>query len=462
MPCLFSAKKLIQNKNVSAIIGLDRWEDVAFIAQLGNTSQVPILSLANDIPFSAPSQWPFLVNMARSQHAQMKSVAAIVQSWQWRKVTVIYEDTTSSVNGIFPHLTEALQEVDVDVDYYLPLQAFPSYSVHEKLRDLQKRQSRVFIVHTSSDLAINIFLEAKRLRMMKKEYVWITTDSISNFIGSLNSSTISAMQGVLGVMGFSAFHGQKQYKDFSKRFKAKFRSEYPTQKYAEPGNSALNAYDAIYTAVLAIEGKQNPKSLAHNLINNTAVNGQKLLARILESKFIGLSGEVNFKGGTLPPSSIFKIVNVIGKSYLKLGYWSEGLGFSMKVENGSSYNKSMNILGQVNWPGRAPTVPRGWAVATATNRLRIGVPGHNTFKGFVNVTYEHPGGQPIVRGLSIDVFKAVVQSLPYNLLYDFLPYNGTYDSLVQEISLRVISYSVLRLFYPKFCSYLSSIKFYVY
>ncbi|KAK1368950.1 putative ionotropic glutamate receptor, metazoa [Heracleum sosnowskyi] len=95
----------------------------------------------------------------------------------------------------------------------------------------------------------------------------------------------------------------------------------------------------------------------------------------------------------------------------------------------------MKILGQVNWPGRSPTVPRGWVVATSFNRLKIGVPGHNTFKGFVNVTYEHPGGPPTVGGLSIDVFKAVVRELPYSLLYDFVPYNGTYDSLVEEIHL---------------------------
>ncbi|KAK1368949.1 hypothetical protein POM88_035041 [Heracleum sosnowskyi] len=333
-----SAKELIQSKNVSAIVGLDRWEEANFVAALGNTSEVPILSLANNIPLSTLMQWPFLVNMARSPHIQMKAVAAIVQSWQWRKVTVIYEDTISSVNGIFPYLIEALNEVDVVIDYYLPLQAVPPYSIQEKLRDLQSRQSRVFIVHTSSNLAANIFMEAKRMKMMKKEFVWITTDSITNSIDSLNSSTIFAMQGVLGVKGFSPFHSQVRYKEFSKRFKARFRSKYPTKKYLEPGNYALNAYDAVYTTVLAIEGKPNPRSLSNNLNNNTAVHGgQKLLARILESKFMGLNGEVNLKGGTLSPSSIFQIVNVIGRSYLLLGYWSEGLGFSVKIDNGSSY-----------------------------------------------------------------------------------------------------------------------------
>ncbi|KAK1393344.1 Glutamate receptor [Heracleum sosnowskyi] len=429
-----SAKKLIKTENVSAIIGLDKWEDASFVAQLGNTSEVPILSLASNIPLSASSQWSFLINMARSQHAQMKAVAAIVQTWQWRKVTIIYEDTVTSVNEIFPYLIEALSEVDTGIDYYLPLQAFAPYSVRDKLKDLLRRQSRVFIVHTSSDLASTIFLEAKRMKMMRKEFVWITTDCITNFVDSFNASTISAMQGVLGVKAFSPFRSQKHYKDFSKRFKTKFRSKYPNTKYMEPGNHALNAYDAVYTTVLAIEGKPNPKSLTHMLNNSTAVSGQNLLTRILRSKFMGLSGEVNFKGGTLAPSSIFQIVNVIGKSYLQLGYWSDGLGFSMKIDN-ATHSKSMKILGQVNWPGRASTVPRGWAVATSANRLRIGVPGHNTFKEFVNVTYEHPGGQPTFEGLSIDVFKAVVQNLPYGLLYDFIPYNGTYDSLVQEIHL---------------------------
>nr|XP_017253603.1 PREDICTED: glutamate receptor 2.9-like [Daucus carota subsp. sativus] len=433
-----SAKKLIQTKNVSAIIGLDRWEEAGFVAKIGNTSQVPIISLASDIPLSALKQWPFLLNMARSSRAQMKAVAAIVQSWQWRKVTIIYEDTISSVNDIFPYLIEALSEADVAIDYYLPLQPLSPSSIQEKLRVLQSRQSRVFIVHTSSNMAVNIFLEAKRMKMMKKESVWITTDGITSFIDSLNSSTILAMQGVLGVKGFSPFRSQVRYKEFSRRFKAKLRSKYPTKKNMDPGSYALNAYDAVYTAVLAIEGKPNPQSLANILNNNTAVqSGQELLARILDRKFMGLYGEVNFKGGALAPSSTFQIVNVIGRSYLQLGYWSEGSGFSVKIDKGSSYSKSMKILGQVNWPGRASTVPRGWwPVARTANRLKIGVPGNSTFKGFVNVTYEQPGGKATVKGLSIDVFIAVVGDLPYSLDYDFVPYYGSYDSLVKEVYLK--------------------------
>ena len=36
--------------------------------------------------------------------------------------------------------------------------------------------------------------------MMEKGYVWILTDGITNFLSTLDDSTIDSMQGVLGVM----------------------------------------------------------------------------------------------------------------------------------------------------------------------------------------------------------------------------------------------------------------------
>lgn len=103
-----------------------------------------------------------------------------VQSWQWRKVSVIYEDDiTSTVSGILPYLIQALREVDSDFDYHLRLPPFPIYPLSDKLMDLKNRQSRVFIVHTTLNLATSLFMEAKKLGMMEKEFVWITTDGIT-------------------------------------------------------------------------------------------------------------------------------------------------------------------------------------------------------------------------------------------------------------------------------------------
>ncbi|TXG66813.1 hypothetical protein EZV62_008088 [Acer yangbiense] len=53
-------------------------------------------------------RFPFLLQALPNQYAQMKAIAAVVQSWEWHQVTVIHEDIDSSATGIIPHLFEAL------------------------------------------------------------------------------------------------------------------------------------------------------------------------------------------------------------------------------------------------------------------------------------------------------------------------------------------------------------------
>ncbi|KAB1216540.1 Glutamate receptor 2.1 [Morella rubra] len=386
----------LEKYNARAIIGFGTWQEAVFVAQLGNESQIPIVSLANDheVPLWASYQWPFLVNAARSQYAQMEAVAAIIQSWQWRKVNIIYEDFNPTAGGISPQLVAAIQAVDVEISDLLPLSPFTPYPfISENLKSLTLHgQCRVFIVHTSVSLGIKIFKEAKNLGMMGKDFVWITTNAITSQLDTLDASSIFTMQGVLGPI-------------------------------PEPTSSTLQAYDATWAVLRAIlEGKPYWKSYKINSTGRFAcideINGQHLLKSILQIKFEGLAGAFSFSEGNLAPVHFFKIVNVVGKSYRELGYWLEELGFSVSIHRAGS-NNSMCSLGQVFWPGGPWSVPRGWAVATNASRLKIGVPADPTFSEFVNVTYDHSGGDPIISGFSIDVFKATIKHLPYDFPYDF-------------------------------------------
>nr|POE90492.1 glutamate receptor 2.2 [Quercus suber] len=433
------AKTLIEKKNAKAILGFGTWQEAVFVAQLGNESRVPILSLANEIPQWASCHWPFLVNAARSQNAQMKAVAAIIQSWKWRKVNIIYEDMNPAVTGISPELIAAIQGVDAEINDLLLLSPFPRYpSLSQKLESLKNESCRVFIVHTSITLATKIFTEANNLGMMDKDYVWITTNAITSQIDSLNASIISSMQGVLGVKSYFSTT-PKSYKDFHFRFRIMFRLQYPGEPVPEPGTSAMQAYDTAWAVAIALVGKPYVKSCA-NLTDHVAcmheMNGPQLLEEILQSNFEGLTGAFNFKMGKLAPIHIFRIVNVVGKSYRELGFWSEGLGFSESIHKASKYNRSMSILGQVFWPGGPWSVPNGWGVPIIAKPLKIGVPAVITFSEFVNVRYYRPGAKPIVNGFSIAVFEAALELLPYHFPYEFIPFNGTYDSLVQQVYVK--------------------------
>ncbi|XP_050208563.1 glutamate receptor 2.5-like isoform X2 [Mercurialis annua] len=430
-----SAKTLIKNHHVPAILGLGTWEEAAPVAKLGDESKVPVLSLANIIPQWSFQRLPFLINAARSQLAQMKAVAAIIQSWQWRKVNVLYEDIPSTISGIFPYLISALRDAGSEINDLLPL---PTHSISESLRHLKNGQCRVFIVHTSAEIANTIFKEAKKLGMMENEFVWITTVGITNLIDTFNSSVISSMQGVVGVKSYYS-QSSRRFKNFYSRFRKRFLLQYKHDSFPEPGINALQAYDAIWAVALAMEGFPFQKFLqnTNNSLPMAAVRGQKLLSRIKENNFEGLTGAFILRKGMLASANIFRITNVIGKSYREVGYWTEKLGFSETIDISEKYSKSMKILGQVFWPGNPWLVPRGWSAPTNDRPLKIGVPTTNTHKEFIEVEPDPHKGYVTVSGFTIDVFKSTLESLPYALPHIFVPFNGTYDSLVQQIKLQI-------------------------
>lgn len=442
---MHAAKDLFDNHEVRVIIGMERWEEASLVAELGNNSQVPVLTLANEIPNWASEQWPFLIAAARSEHNQIKGVAAIVQSWRWRKVVVIYEEVSTTITGVFPYLIDALRETDSEIDSLLPLPPLTSRSfLVENLVKLNSKQCRVFIIHTSLTLATNLFTEAKNMGMMEREYVWIVTAGITSQIDSLSPTLISSMQGVIGIKSYVPHKG-RTFQDFRSRYRTLFHSSYPNEPNPEPGIFALQAHDAIRALAQAMYGninkkvKRNPKD---HVAPTTSKSGWWLRDRILQSNFEGLSGEYYFIDGALPPGNIFHVVNVVGKSYRELGYWTEGLGFSVSTQKGTNYSKSMTIMGQVFWPGGPWTVPRGWTIPTSASPLKIGVPAKTTFNNFVNVVYDGIDGKPKVYGFSIDVFRAALDFLPYHLNCDFVPYEGTYDSLVQKVHIGVGSYHI--------------------
>lgn len=422
-----AAINLIKKYQARAIIGsVSSLQESAALAEVSSNVAIPIISLASDLPNWTSLKWPFLIKAAHNQLYQAKAAAAIVQSWQWRRVNVIYEDGSSSV---MPVLISALHEVSVEVDNFLILPPVPTttFSLSTKLRRLQSEQCRVFIVHATPRLATAIFLEAKKLGMMGDESVWVLTTETGNYVDTLDASSIAAMEGVLALRTF--FPNTNKLRHFRTRFKSLFHKQNPNDYHSDPSIFALRAYDAVWAVALASNSRTN----------------RSLSSEILNQNFTGLSGKFEFQEGSLEPSRIFGIVNIVGKSYREIGYWTDGLGFSVEIGNGSSYSysTSMAILGQIYWPGGAWSVPRGWGVNRNGKKLVIGVPNVNTHKEFISVRNETlDGGNLTVEGLSVQVFKLALKQLPYDVPYEFQGFSGTYDELVLQIKLKVQKYII--------------------
>ncbi|TKY63114.1 Glutamate receptor 2.5 [Spatholobus suberectus] len=98
---------------------------------------------------------------------------------------------------------------------------------------------------------------------------------------------------------------------------------------------------------------------------------------------------------------------------------------------------SSRVLSTVYWPGGIQFVPKGWTHSTEERTLQIGVPAKGAFTEFVNVAYDENRNKTSITGFSINVFKAAVNNLPYDLEFKFVPFNGSYDEMVEQVYNKV-------------------------
>ncbi|KAJ6298314.1 hypothetical protein OIU76_019462 [Salix suchowensis] len=386
---------LINTQQVEAIVGPQTWEEVSLVADICTDKQIPILSLADTTPEWTAEKWSLSTRSFTRQFCTNEG-----HSWYCTVLELASGAEISQFVGLSPFAS--------------------SDSLSRELENLEKEQCRVFVVHLSLPLAVRLFEMAKKLKMMEKDYVWITTHHITSLVHSINASTISSMQGVVGVKSYLSETGQR-FQDFSSRFRKRFRRENSEEENNEPGIYAVQAYDAIWTIARAFKGSKR--------------RNQELLESILQTDFDqGLSGKVQFNNHKVAPTQIFQIINVVGKSYRELGFWSSELGFSQTIGKNATHSHVMNDLEQVLWPGGPKYTPRGWTEVTRLKPLLVGVPAKSGYKEYVKVEYNQSRNSTSFDGLAIQLFEETVRSLPFYLRYEFVPFNDiSYDKLVGEI-----------------------------
>nr|XP_010932698.2 glutamate receptor 2.7-like [Elaeis guineensis] len=422
-----AAGSLIE-RGAEALIATGTWPEVITVARVGSEARIPVLSLATTSP-STLSPRPLLVRMSYPASDQVHCLAEVVKSYNWRRVIVIYEDDdygsiTAMASLLFDALNMAGSEV-IDHIAFPPMETLsnPRASVQKELKRIRDHHlSKVYIILRSSpSFAVHLFEEAKELGMMAKGHVWIANDDITTLLDStLAPSFISSyMQGVVGIKTYfneTSNPYQVVYAEFQRRFKADYGSK------GEPGKFAVRAYDAVH-------------AIAHAAVETKTMRSNTLLEGMLSSNFMGLSGLIRFRSdGGLPEGkgcSAFRVVNVVGKSYRELGFWLEGFGFYKEEGEMVRRGQQVDALSPAYWPGGPERVPSGWG------KLKIGVPAGTVFDQFVKVEYHEGKKVKNVTGFCIDVFNETLKRLKYDLDYEFFPFEGTYDDLLNQIPLKV-------------------------
>ncbi|XP_044948368.1 glutamate receptor 2.8-like [Hordeum vulgare subsp. vulgare] len=447
------AINLLEDYNVEAIVGPQKSSQAVFISKLGNKSHVPVISFTATSPSLSSKSHPYFVRATLNDSAQLNCIASIVKTYGWRKVVTIYEDTEYG-RGIIPYLVDVLEDIDAHVPYQsvIPPSA-TSEQITLELYKLMTMQTTVFVVHMSFTMASRVFIKAKEVGMMNKGYAWIMTDGVTNLIDSLNPSVLKSLSGILGVK----FYVPKSTKldDFTTRWNKRFQADNPTDLPLKLSTFGLWSYDTIRLVAEAAEkvGLTNATFTKPGVTRNstsletlkTSGNGPKLLQEILQNQFEGLSGNFDVSDRQLQIST-FQIINVVGKGWREIGFWTAQNGISRQLNKSrpaTALSGSARDLYPVIWPGESKEVPRGSQIPVRGKKLQVGV-CTSGYPEFMKVEKDYITGATKASGFSVDVFEEAVKKLPYALPYEYVIFSTTddrssedYNDFVYQVYLKI-------------------------
>ena len=424
----------MKNEEVEAIIGPQRSSEAKFVIELGAKTRVPILSFSATSPALTPVQSNYFIRTAQSDSSQVEAIASIVKTYGWREIVLIYEGTEYGI-ALVPYLLNAFHAIGTRVPYESCIpSSFHDTEIMSELHKIKKMPGSVFLVHMTASMGSRLFLLAESAGMMSEGYAWLVTTGLSTLLDPVDAKVMDSMGGVLGVKPYVP--KSKELEGFKSRWKRNLNSE---------NLFGLWAYDIVWAIAMAVERagilhsrflKQNASSRSVDLAAlGISEMGPRLLKSILNTKFDGLSGKFQLVKGEMAPFA-FEIFNVVGRSERVIGYWTPKGGLSQSLDSSSkiSHSNSKTKLKHPIWPGGTTQQPK---------KLRIGVPLRSGFSEFIQVKWQQ-SNEPIVSGFSAEVFRAVLDILPFPLPYDFIPFvnhsrmsAGTYDDLLQQIKLQV-------------------------
>ncbi|CAD5319414.1 unnamed protein product [Arabidopsis thaliana] len=415
-----AAIELIKNNKVKAILGPWTSMQAHFLVEIGQKSQVPIISYSATSPFLTSLRSPYFFRATFEDSSQVNPIKAIIKLFGWREAVPVYVDNTFG-EGIMPRLTDALQEINVRIPYrsVIALNA-TDQEISLELLKMMTMSTRVFIVHMYPSLASRVFINAREIGLMKPGYVWILTNSVTDDLTWMNETEVS------------------------------MEEDFPQIELSVYG---LWAYDATTSLVMAVEEAGidiltfSNVDLGRNVseleVLGLSQYGPKLLQTLSTIEFKGLAGDFRFVNRQLQPS-VFEIVNVIGTRERSIGFWTEENGLVKKLDqeqrNICTLSTWQDHLKQIIWPGEANSVPKGWEIPMNGMRLRIRVPKRKGYTDLVKVTRDTITNSPVVTGFCIDFFEVVIRAMPYNISYDFIPFEnpdgkpaGNYNALVYQV-----------------------------
>ncbi|CAA0816140.1 Glutamate receptor 2.2 [Striga hermonthica] len=433
-----AAVTLLKDAEVDAIIGPQSSEQASFLTGLADRAKVPVISFSATSPSLHPKSSSYFVRTAVDDSSQVEAIAAIVKHFNWAQVVLVHEDSYYG-NSIIPYLCAAFSDINARVSHRI-ISIDPSLPINDVLLwKMKTMRTRIFVAHMSTSLASEFFPRAKRVGIMDEGYAWIVTRGVVDLLHSAGPNNIvQSMHGVLGVKPL--IPRSNKLDSISARWKTNFFNESNSEFLRTELISLYGiwAYDTMWALAMAAERvgvREPPCSSSLDFPEafggiKTSQTGPKLLEAMSRVVFEGVGGKFHLVDGELPAFSSFQIVNVDGTSGVReVGIWRPGSGLKLK---------------SIIFPGDSTVTPESLKAVTVSGRkLRIGVPVKPGFTELIKVKSDVASNVSIITGCYVEIFDAVMAALPYNVPYEYIPFQkpdgssaGSYDEIAYQVFLK--------------------------
>ncbi|KAL8258901.1 hypothetical protein R6Q59_026854 [Mikania micrantha] len=327
-----------------------------------------------------------------------KSITALVDSFGWREAILLYEDIDCG-REVLSYFLESFQDKSIRVSHTSAVLALSTDDqISQKLQKIKISHKKVIVVHMSSLLlASKVLLIAKRLGMVNEEYAWIVTYNTIDILQQLDNEVTESSQGVIGLRSYIPASGKLL--NLTTRWYNECHVKYPSSASIEVIVFAIWAYDTIWALAETVQKLGVQFSFV--------VTQMELMLQheLSKTSFKGVTGEFRLDDGKLV-SNRFKIVNVMGNGARK----------------GSTITPKRRMLQTIGG-----------------KKLKVGVLIRRKFKYFIDAVHDIQKNVTIATGFSVDVFNACINALPYEVLYELVPFpNGTYDDLIKKVYVQEI------------------------
>ncbi|PWA88993.1 Extracellular ligand-binding receptor [Artemisia annua] len=425
---LSAALDLLKKPKVQAIIGSESTTEAKLLAVFGDEAEVPILSLS---PTPSSNKHPYFLQITQDETTQFKAIAAMADSFKWKNVIIISEDTDNT-RDMAAFMAKTFQEKNV-ITYMSLISPYASSElVNKELHKLSTMQTKVFIMHACHSLASHVLINAKYLGMIDSGYKWIITSKTMNLFNFMDDQVIESMHGVVGLKSYIP-----QSRDL-KKFISKWRKDYELK---DINVCAIGVYDAVSALAMAVERTQDLKKIGSARCN------AELLNQMLRISFDGLGGAIQFMNGRVS-AQVLEIINVIGKGEQRVGFWTKDAAFTKNF--GKVISFSDDGLEAIVWPGGIQTKPTH-RMLQVRSKLRIGIPvNERSFGGLFQVQIDAQTKKPVVSGYCVDMLLASFYALDQHIELEFIPANhknvsagtGYYDHLIAQVHAGVFDAGV--------------------